>query len=58
MTEDEKQVETLQAANTKLRRALAEIDGLIDGEVDVRDGEDGPRPNTAMSIRQIIDQVL
>lgn len=39
----------------RLRKALDEIDDLIDGEVDVRDGEDGPRPNTAMSIRSIID---
>lgn len=42
----------------KLESALHEIDGLIDGEVDVNDGEDGPVANTAMSVRQVIDGVL
>lgn len=30
----------------------------LDGEIDVDDGSDGPRPNTAMSVCAEIDELL
>lgn len=42
----------------KLRDALEEVRELIDGYVDIRDGENGPLPNNAMLAQQIIDEAL
>lgn len=37
---------------------LEEIRELIEGYVDIRDGESGPLPNNAMSATQLIDETL
>ena len=45
--------------NIRLKIVLEEVRELIDGYVDVVDGEDGqPRANKAMRAVQIIDEVL
>ena len=44
----------------KLRFALLDVSELIDGYVDICDGDEetGPRPNDAMKAQQIIDEAL
>ena len=41
-----------------LVEALVEVRECIEMYVDIEDGTDGPRPNTAMRAQQIIDVVL
>lgn len=58
------QVKALAVADAKsielarYRAALELIADLVDGYVDVEDGEDGPRPNLAMRIQVACDQAL
>lgn len=37
---------------------LEEVSEFLDHYVDVRDGEDGPRPNKAMSLKHEVDQEI
>jgi hypothetical protein len=48
----------LIAAAPTMLKALQDVAMLIDGQEDVVDGNDGPRPNQAMSIAQIIEPAL
>jgi len=50
----------LNAEVRALRYALADVRELIDGYVDICDGDEetGPRPNDAMKAQQIIDEAL
>ena len=52
------EVDRLRKENRRLNEALDEVRDLIDGYVDVVDGDYGqPRPNKAMRAVQIIDAV-
>lgn len=42
----------------RLRAALDEVQELIGGYVDIRDGDNGPMPNDAMRAVQVIDAAL
>ena len=42
----------------RLRAALDEVQELIGGYVDIRDGANGPTPNDAMRAIQVIDGAL
>lgn len=51
-----KERDRYKAENAALRECLAEIRDLIDGMVDVEDGEDRPRPNIFMRIEMVSDR--
>jgi len=53
-----KKIDDLRAANQLLRHALEEVRELIDGYVDVKDGDNGPVANNAMRAVQLIDEAL
>lgn len=54
------EVERLRSASSEKRCVPValwdEIAEFIEGQVDVRDGDDGPRPNTAMHLSQQIKE--
>lgn len=42
-------------ANERMRGLLIEVSEFLDPYVDVRDGEDGPLPNKAMTLKAEVD---
>ena len=59
MNEAKLEIWRLRKANTELSAALSEVRELIQGYVDVVDGDYGqPRPNKAMQATSLIDEAM